>query len=96
MGPLCNCYFFNAGGGSVSLEHLLPCGNCLLEQVGRGDVWPGKHPRLLWGSRALSHATAASGGGGGHVARPEVAESVYLWSYKKVNVFYIVEIGIDI
>ena len=36
------------------------------------------------------------GGGGGHVARPEVAESVYLWSYKKVNVFYIVEIGIDI
>ena len=40
---------------------------------------PGKYPRLLCGTRALSHATAASGGGGvEHVAGPEGGESVYL------------------
>ena len=47
----------------------------MLEQVGRGDVWPGKHPTLLWESRALSLATAASGGRG-HVAGTEVGRAV--------------------
>ena len=35
-------------------------------------------------------------GGGGHVAGPEGGKSVYLWSCEEVDVFYIVEIGIDI
>ena len=60
----------------VALEHLFPRGNCLIRrQVGQGDVWPGKYPMLLWGFRALSHATAASGGGGGgHMAVPGVGK----------------------
>ena len=35
-------------------------------------------------------------GEGGHVVGPGVGKSVYLCSYKEVDVFYIVDIGIDI
>ena len=31
-----------------------------------------------------------------HVAGPGAGESVYLWSCKEVDVFYIVELGTDI
>ena len=82
----------------VALEHFLPVVFVWLEQFGRGDVWPGKHPMLLWGSGALSHATAASAGGGGGGARGQarswdVSLSV---ACNEVDVLYIVEIGIYI
>ena len=66
----------------------------LLEQVGRGDIRPGKHPMLLWISRAMSHATSASGRN--TWPGPELGGQFYLWSCKEVDVFYFVEIGIDI
>ena len=66
----------------------------LLEQVDRGDIRPGKQPVLLWRSRALLLPISASGRN--TWPGPELGGQFYLWSCKEVEVFYIVEIGIDI
>ena len=50
---------------------------------------------LLWGYRALSHATATSGGGGGDT-RGQARKLVYLCSCEEVDTLCSAEIGIDI
>ena len=87
----CLSFIYMCSAGTLHLR-----GNCLIRAG--WPVWclAREHPMLLWGYRALSHATAASEGGGGHVAGPGVWKSVYLWSCKEVDVFYIAKIGSDI
>ena len=67
---------------------------------GGGSVAPSEsipvillYPTLLWGSRALSQCDCRLGG---RNTWPGRGWGVYLWLCKEVDVFYIVELGIDI